>query len=444
MLPRLSSLLLAAFAAFAVWWLVPGSAIDRAWFAFSTFAIPDATVASAGNGTWGNPYRLKVENIKLSDSGGEGPTEILITEDPDLIFQSTPPSPVDFAIILKNLRRMNRDSIAIATPLFWSGPETIANVALERQLGEVPKLVTSAPLSRGPQDSALPPAFRRASIPVSKVRGDTELLPKVNRIPVPSIMLGEKKALAGFTILESEEAGEHPYLMAMWGDRIVFSFHLLAALEHLGITPDSIDIHLGEAIRIGLEGHRIAIDRFGRLKSMPPPSTRSSFEISAESLINADPDLLSSNSFKPIVIRDGVPSSEPALTNFSDSLGEMIAFLSGSNKTFSVKRFPRLSSEVEILFLAALLSLIFAIQNHFSGHTSRFTLLSLCLFLIVLHFILVNLTETWPPTLPALAAIITTIACVRKKKNRRRRRFFKVFSSKKSSARLNQSHNLAE
>lgn len=411
--------LIAALSSFAVWWLIPGSAIDRAWFSLSTLPLSatsalsgsDPGLAIGGSGTHEAPYQLKTYSQQKTEIADQTPTEILITDDPDQIFQSSPPSPIDFAVILKNLQRMDRQSIAIAMPLFWNDPDTIATVALERQLEAFPSIITSSPLSRSPKDSLIPPAFQRASIPLSAIRGNSSLLPAVNHIPVPDIILGRHKALAGFSILESEPLQEAPRLMARWGDRVVFSFQLLAALEHLKISPDELDIVLGESIKLGTRNHRIPIDEFGRLRLKHPLDQRfETTSLTAESLINAPDDALSGIHFNPIVIRDQQPTIDERSARFSNQLARHIAIIASPGGPSTTQVFTRLQKGVELLLLSALLFAITAMLEALSKNKSRLTLGALAAFILILHFSLISTTGTVLPTLPAITAILISLS----------------------------------
>lgn len=413
----LFGLSIAALVSFAMWWLIPGSEIDHLWFSFTTSHLSESETACIvrGSGTQQEPYLRTAPSGKTPEPLDHLPTEILITDDPDQIFQSSPPSPIDFAVILKNLQRMGRESIAIGTPLFWDNPDNIASMALERQLEVFPSLITSSPLSRSPKETAIPPTFQRASIPLSAIKGNTSLLPRVNHIPIPNLILGSKNALAGFTILESEpfetEAHEDtPYLMAQWGDRVVFSFQLLVALEHLGITLDAIDIELGQSIKLGTGDHRIPIDEFGRF--LLTSSSSESFEaatLTADSLINAPDDALSGIQFAPIVIRDSQPTSDERFARFSNHLATHITMLATPTNHSAGRMFTRLQKGVEILLLSALLFAITAMLEFLSAKTSRLALVALLASTFILHLTLISTIGIVLPSIPAFTAILISI-----------------------------------
>ena len=160
--------IICAAAALLTWTVLPGTFIDRGLFSLTarTFAEPPFFITKKG----GADSAHTLHTFKQQATTPSEPLpDIVITDDPDRVFQSSPPTPVDFAIILKNLRRLGRDSIAIGTPLAWSETDGISLIALDQQLDALRSVVMAAPLSRGPIASPLPPAFRRASIAVSDI-----------------------------------------------------------------------------------------------------------------------------------------------------------------------------------------------------------------------------------------------------------------------------------
>lgn len=404
---RLQKLILCAAAALVVWAILPGSPIDRAFFSLTARSFAKPPFIVTGNGTHGSPYALRTLHTDPADLVSEPLTDITITDDPDRVFQTSPPSPVDYAVILKNLRRLGRDSVAIGIPMSWAETDVISLVALDQQLDAFRAAVTSAPLSRSPTPTPLPPAFRRASIPISQVKGATTGLPIVNRVSIPDVVLGNKTSLAGFTVLESEPESERPYLLARWDDRVVFSFHLLAALDHLKADPGSIEIRLGKYISLGIDGPYILIDEYGRLP-FAPPSPRDMSSIPAGSLIAAPDDFLTDRAPGPVLIRNSMSSADEPSLRFSESLVPTVSLLADPTGTSTAEIFPRVPWYAELLFLASLLSLIHGLGN-FPKSSGKLPTTGLAVSVLVLHFMIVPGAATWIPTLPALAAVIVAI-----------------------------------
>jgi hypothetical protein len=404
---RLQKLIICAAAALLIWGTLPGSAIDRAFFSLTAWSFADSPLIVTGEGTHEKPYALRTLHTDPADLHPDLLTNISITDDPDRVFQSSPPSPVDYAVILKNLRRLGRDSVAIGIPLSWAKTDVISLIALDQQLDAFPTAVTSAPLSRSPTPTPLPAAFRRASIPISQVKGSTTRLPIVNRVSIPDVVLGNKTSLAGFTVLESEAESDRPYLLARWDDRVVFSFHLLAALENFNVPPESVEIHSGRYVSLGTDGPYIPIDEYGRLL-FAPPSPQDIDSIPAGTLIAAPDDFLADSKRGPVLIRDSMSSADETSLRFSESVVPTASLLIDPSGTSTAETFPRIPWYAELLFLASFLSLIHGLGNY-PRSSGKLPLAGLAASVLILHFFIVPASATWIPTLPALAAAIVAI-----------------------------------
>ncbi|MFN7343064.1 MAG: hypothetical protein ACK5TA_06995, partial [bacterium] len=136
-----ASILCASIVGGLACWLTPGTAVERYAFLFTTIPFTGTQSTIDGNGSPEKPYAHKTSK-QLDFKKISQPIDITITDDPNQIFQSSPPSPVDYAIILKNLTRLHQDSIAIGTPLTWTETEAIPLATLDQQLDTIPNLIT--------------------------------------------------------------------------------------------------------------------------------------------------------------------------------------------------------------------------------------------------------------------------------------------------------------
>ena len=416
MSPRLLNLISYSAATLLVWAVVPDSSLDRAFFYLTARSFANPPFFITDTETQNGGYTLRTLRGSSPDLLGKLPPSITINDDLDNVFQTSPPSPVDFAVILKNLKRLGQESVAIGMPLSWTDPEVVSLAALDQQLNSFKAAITSAPLTRKPQPSPLPSAFRRASIPLSDLGGNISVLPIVNCVSIPDVILGTKSSLAGFTILESETATEFPSLIARWDDRVVFSFQLLAALDHFDAHLSDLEIRTGKHIAIKKAGLYIPIDQFGRLAIKPPILSASDISsIGAEELIDAPADFLAANPFEPALIRNTLSSTDPASSRYSDTIVPTVSLLSDPSGTTLAQTFERVPWYAEILYLGALLSLIYGLGNY-PNLRGRAPLVGLGTLIIILHFLIVPLTGTSPPTLPALATILVAIPLTGRKK----------------------------
>jgi hypothetical protein len=423
---RYASIVCSSIVGFAACWLIPGTKVERYAFLVTTIPFTASQSVIDGDGSPEKPYANKTSR-RLDLKNISQPLDITITDDPNQIFQESPPSPVDFAIILKNLTRLHQDSVALGIPLTWNDPETIPLAALDQQLDAIPNLITAAPLSRGSIPEPLPAAFRRGSISLSQVHGNTALVPIVNRIPIPGVLLGNKTSRAGFTNLESEPDKNSLPLIAIWNDRVVLSFQLLTALNHLQVSPSSIEVHLGRHIYLGDKSYYIPIDSYGRLSLFPEAFKKFKPKpYPAENLLDVQEQAFTNHNFQPVVIRNTHSAQDLPSMEFSNSLIQSITLLSNPSNGFSIKYYSYLTKDVEILFIAALLSLVFGIQSFYPGSEARGPLIALAQAIILFHFLMVHLTATWIPTLPALAILFVSIYFTRRKSNQYRRGRFQL------------------
>lgn len=406
MLRQYLKLILCGAAALLTWAVLPGTSIDRGLFTLTVRAFGDPPFFITGNGSRESAHTLRTLKRHATQTTDTLP-EVTITDDPSRVFQTSPPSPVDFAIILKNLRRLGRESIAIGMPLAWPEPDVISLMALDQQLDALTTLVTAAPLSRGPIPSPIPPAFRRASVAVKEIHGNARNLAIVNRVSIPDILLGNTTSQAGFTALDSEPVGGPPHLLARWDDRVVLSFTLLAALADQEISPAKIDIHMGKFISLGETGPFIPIDEFGRL-AFSPPRSETSASIPAESLIDAPDDFLTGMRTGTILIRNDMSAVDENSLLFSEYVVTTASLIADSRDSSTSRVFLRMPPLAEILLITSLISLLHSLGN-FPKTNHRYALLALTGIFLILHFILVPTTDIWPPTLPALAAVLTAI-----------------------------------
>jgi hypothetical protein len=201
---RLWVLLGSAVAAIACWIGIPGTALDR--LAFTTvvrgFANPPFFIT--GNGSHASPWNLRTFAAQGRPDTREAPVIVSLGDDVDGFFQSSPPSPIDLAVILTNFQRLGAKKAATAGVLAWDAPDPIGLAALDKAIGRFDSLVMAAPLSRGAVPESMPPSFRKASVALESIHGDPSSLPIVNRIPLSGVILGQENTVAGFQVLDSE------------------------------------------------------------------------------------------------------------------------------------------------------------------------------------------------------------------------------------------------
>lgn len=403
--------LLISAVALVVWMLVSGTGLDRAAFATVAGSFVNPPLFVTGHGTHAEPWKLRAFSSESKLDRRNAPLIVALEDDPGGFFQSSPPAPIDLAVIFTNFHRLGAKKAAAAAVLAWETPDPIGLAALEKSLARFESLVVTAPLSRGAVAASMPPAFRRASIPLAAIRGNPSALPVVNRIPIPGVILGGENALAGFSVLEAEAADGFSPLLARWEDRVVFGFPLLVVLQRRGFPIDGVEIRLGEYLKLGPAGPIIPIDDYGRLAA-PLKLIRGFAEISAEALIDGGDDLFPRRAPEPVILRDDRSAAEPAARSFSQHLSAVIAAIASDEGLAEVREYPRLARGWEIGMLAAvvgILALLCAAAD-FTRDLGFLLLAGLCLSA---QWIALGTASVWLPGLAALAAILAALVASR-------------------------------
>lgn len=402
---RLAVLLVSAAAGFGVWKYVPATAADRVAFTAVARGFANPPLFVTGEGSHADPWKLRMFSTVSKPDQKQAPVIVSLGDDPEGFFQSSPPAPIDLAVVFSNFRRLGATKAASAAVLAWEAPDVLGLAALEKSLGRFDSVVTAAPLSRGAVASPIPPAFRRASLPLDAVQGDISALPVINRSPIPDIILGGENAAAGFTVLESEPRTPFVPLMARWDDRVVFPFPLLTLLQRLDLKPADLEIRLGEFLKLGTDGPIVRIDRYGRLATPLKPLAAYA-EISAEALIDGGDDLFPKQAPDPVILRDDRSGADPATRAFSRGLSAAIAALASEGGMTEVRVFPRLAANWEIGILASLVGLLSVLS---AGRFRVFGRLMLASVIVSAQWIGLGLAGVWLPGLALLAAVLAAL-----------------------------------
>ena len=408
---RLKVLLGAAFAALLGWWLIPGSAADRAAFSLVARAVANPPYFISGFGSRQTPWSLRTFSATAATDKRHAPLIVALGDDPQGVFQTSPPSPVDMAVVFSNFQRLGAKKAASAAVLAWDAPDVIGLTALETTLGKFDSLVMAAPVTRGASPQPIPPVFRRSSLPLSAVIGDPSMIPIVNRIPLPGVILGGTNANAGFQTIDSEKPDGPPFLLARWDDRVVFAFPLMVVLQRLEIPVDTIEIRPGSYIKLGKHGPTVPIDRHGRMTA-PVARAKPYARIVAEDLIDGGDGLFPRQAPDPVILRDDRGLAEPATRQFSGSVAGVIAAIASDSGMAEPVAFPRPGIMREWLMLAVF-CVMAAMVAGLAPLAARICYGLLGAAAVVVQFVGFGMAEAWLPGLAAWLAIASAWGCSR-------------------------------
>lgn len=396
--------LAAAFVAVFCWKLIPGTPVDHAAFLTISRASTNPPFFISGNGSHANPWKLRsLAKESTSADPRQAPVIVSLGDDPEGVFQSFPPSPIDLAVVLNNFHRLGARNVATAVVLAWDSPDVIGLAALDKAIGRFDSMVMTAPLSRGAVPEMMPSSFRKASVPLSEIHGAITELPSVNRIPLPGIILGGENTMAGFQTLDSEpDNGRFP-MIARWGDRAVFAFPLLVAMQRLNLPLQGIQVRLGHFIKLGPDGPVIPIDRDGRL-GYSPPQIQAFAEIPAASLIDGSDDLIPKSAPQPVILRDDRSAAEPNTRMFSQMLPALVAAISSNGCLSPERSYTRLHPAFEGVILSLVVSLlaVFCKLRASSRNIAYFLIAGVCISAQIITAVAATI---WLPGLASLAAV---------------------------------------
>lgn len=404
-------LVVSAGAAFGVWKYGEGAPVDREAFSLVAGSFANPPLFVSGLGTHASPWQLRVFSNEVKTDRRQAPVIVSLGDDVEGFFQSSPPAPIDMAVILSNFHRLGAKKAATSVVLAWEEPDPIGFVALEKALGKFDSLVMASPVSRGPVPSQMPASFRRASIPFSSLAGHGSSIPVVNRIPLPGVVFGGESSLTGFSVIETESGSSARPLLARWEDRLVFAFPLLVVMQRLDLPLEGMEIKPGKYLKLSADGPIIPIDHYGRLSS-PPRAIAGFKEIPAEALIDGGEELFPKEAPEPVILRDDRSGAEPATRDFSRTLSGTIAMIGSQDSMAKLESFPRLKKEYEfaIMGVAVLWVTLACARIGLSRYVAVMVLAGVCLSA---QWIALGAASVWLPGVPVLAAIVSSLAVAR-------------------------------
>lgn len=337
---------------------------------------------------------------------------ISITDDPDQVYESTPPSPLDYAVILHTLHERGVENIVLTTQMSWDGDLGITATALSNKLAEFEYAAIPLPLTRGATAQELPDILRQSIIPFTNIRGDQRHLPIVNQVALPSIISDSGKTRAGFSKIENlPENGYSIPMICLWQEEgILPSIELLTLMAAHKVSPDEVIIRCGEHIRLGLEGPVIQISKFGEV-TLPAdngglesiPTTK------ADALITrADSEKKNTTTDPHVYLIHGV-GEKTKTTNAlpSERLHAILHWAKSlpapePGKSVEYRRLP-FWANIVIIFDIALTAWLFAGLSRVNRHLA-FALTAAAIYLLLLS--IMDVTQHWLSISAPLAAVI--------------------------------------
>lgn len=334
---------------------------------------------------------------------------IHITDDPDRIFEHSPPSALDYAVILESLRNRGYDDVILTTRMTWDKHPGLEAEGLGSRLALFARSAIPLPVTRAATDQTPPAPLQRALIPLSQVSGNHLLIPMVNQVPLPTHTDGGPHTLAGFSLIESAPAskGNIPLLAHWKGHGLIPSIDLLAVMTAHKVSPGELGIDCGKHIRLGAHGPVIPIDDYGQTPApqaaaagaleLPPP-------LAADELITAD---AGHGSQEHIALIHATGKKTMATNTLPAGRLQGLLALAQSypvpEKLVHIRRLPIWASIILIVDIALLSCWL----GDLSRKDRHLAYLLTAVLLLPLLLVLLQLTQHWLGLCAPLATLIT-------------------------------------
>ena len=200
-------------------------------------------------------------------------TLLALDNSEDSVLQDWPPSPLDFAVMLNNLKQYSPSLIAIEPSLgFPNSPdgliETLRTTCLNFNKGS---LLFSAICQMDQSVDSTKDKGKKFFDVLKNINGNTNSIPeftKTNSLPNQRFAaMGIPIAFTGIELNQKKpEKNQYKFpLIAKVGDEIVPSFVLKAIMLETNTSPDQVLVNLGKSIILN-ENKKIPIDAGGHVE----------------------------------------------------------------------------------------------------------------------------------------------------------------------------------
>lgn len=380
---------------------------EREVFAKVARAFANPPLFTEGDGSDDNPFGYRAQAAVTKIDRAKAPVVVSIGDDPDGVFQESPPAPADIAIVLRNLHRLGARNAAVAAVLAWQEPDLTAFKALEIALGKFEMVVHAAPLARHTLRQEMPEAFARAALPPEALTGDVSRLPIINRVAVADMVFAPGKGVAGFSTLDNVELKGRVPMLARWEEdpdhRVVLAFPLLAVLARYELPIGGVKVRLGEAISLGPNGPLVPIDADGCL-ALPPKPVASRADVAAEAILQGEKGIFPDDPGL-IVLRDDQSWASAATRRFSRDLSSVMAAIGSDGGLVPAVSYHRVSGTA-VLTLAGFLLAGMGLACGL-GRFGRNVVFGLLLgYVAITQFLSFGLAELWFPGVPSALGLL--------------------------------------
>lgn len=332
-------------------------------------------------------------------------------------FAAYPPNPMDYTVLFRHLYEQGAKNVYVMAPMAWEEePDSIVKAAVGYELDRFRHKALGRQMSESSRSAPLPPDWKGLVIPSSNIVGTTDLFPRADRLVGEAPQLATSAPVLG-TVVENNElfspSAENrmsPPLFVRWGDDVIPTLPLIAALNALDLKPGDVRVIPGDALFLG--GKRsIPLDKCGRipLAEHSSPTMLDTKEVIVPVMSGLRPPDTTTVR-KLLSSADAVIVSEPSsLSDAPDAqallAAQTVRSLMGALAPAPAVLIPAAPAWVQwVIVLDVLLLSVWALRFRRRG---RFIIWGLCLLSVpIIAWYLFSAHETWFPVMTPVAAVL--------------------------------------
>lgn len=332
-------------------------------------------------------------------------------------FATYPPNPMDYTVLFRHLYEQGAKNVYVMAPLAWEEePDNIVKAAAGYELDRFRHKGLGRQMSESSRHASLPPDWKGLVIPPENIVGKADRFPRADKLVGEAPQMVTVARTLG-TVVENNElfspAPEDrvsPPLFVRWGEAVVPTLPLCAALNALDLKPGDVRIIPGETLFLG-DKRSVPLDEYGRipLAEHSSPTMLDTKEVIVPVTSGLRPPDTAAVR-KLLSSADAVIVSEPAaLSDTPDAqallAAQTIRSLMGSLAPAPAILVPLAPSWVQwVIVLDVLLLAVWALRFQRRG---RFIVWGFCILAApVIAWYLFSVHDTWFPVMTPVAGAL--------------------------------------
>lgn len=186
-------------------------------------------------------------------------------------FPTYPPNPMDYTVLFRHLYEQGARNVYAIAPMAWEEePDNIVKSAVGYELDRFRHKALGRQMSESSRRASLPSGWKHLAIPPGNIIGKTDQFPRADRLVGEEPQITTEAGTLG-TVVEnsdlfsaSQESGKSFPLFVRWGEDIIPTLPLVAALNALDLDPEDVRLIPGDTLLLG-NSRSIPLDEYGRI-----------------------------------------------------------------------------------------------------------------------------------------------------------------------------------